>query len=95
MSSDKLLQVKTNSRGDQYMLHLFCTYPMIKKIESGEPELKNIGEKYKDKNELVLHNTIIYTKKLNISAMIQEVWLPIPVQLENSTWTNFCTYSKG
>ena len=29
--------------------------------ESGEPELNNIGEKYQDKNELILSNTIIYT----------------------------------
>ena len=28
--------------------------------ESGEPELKNIGEKYKDNHELILHNTIIF-----------------------------------
>ena len=26
---------------------------------SGEPELKNIGEKYQNKNEFIIHNTII------------------------------------
>ena len=28
--------------------------------ESGEPELKDVEEKSQDKNELIIHNTILY-----------------------------------
>ena len=39
--------------------------------ESGEPELNNVGEKSQYKNELIIHNTIIYTILNKISDMIQ------------------------
>ena len=40
---------------ENYAVHIL----ILKNTESGEPELKNIGEKYQDKNELILHKTII------------------------------------
>ena len=39
--------------------------------ESGEPELNNVGEKSQDKNDLILHNTIIYARWNQIADMIQ------------------------
>ena len=39
--------------------------------ESGEPELKNIGEKPQDKNELICQNTIIHARWNQISDMSQ------------------------
>ena len=57
--------------------------------ESGEPELNNIGEKYQDKNELILRNTIIYTRLKKTIDKNSGVWPHLPVQLENGTWTNF------
>ena len=39
--------------------------------ESGEPELKNIGGKSKDKNDLILYNTIIHARWNQIADMIQ------------------------
>ena len=34
--------------------------------ESGEPELNNVGEKYQDNNELILHNNIINQDKTKL-----------------------------
>ena len=39
--------------------------------ESGELELNNIGEKYQDESEIILHNTIIYTGFKKIDDMLQ------------------------
>ena len=39
--------------------------------ESGEPELKNVGEKYQYKNDLILHNTIINARWNQITDTIQ------------------------
>ena len=39
--------------------------------ESGEPELNNIGEKYQDKNELIIYNTITNLIWNQIADMIQ------------------------
>ena len=39
--------------------------------ESGEPELKNVGEKPQDNNELILHNTIINARWNKIYDMMQ------------------------
>ena len=39
--------------------------------EIGEPELNNFGDKSQDKNELILHNTIINTRWNQIDDMIQ------------------------
>ena len=44
-----------------------------KSTESGEPELKNVGEKPQDKNEIILHNTIIYERWNKIADRIQGV----------------------
>ena len=41
-------------------------------IESGEPELNNVGEKSQDNNELILQNTIINEGWNKITDMIQE-----------------------
>ena len=43
--------------------------------ESGKPELSNIGEKYQDKNELIIHNTIINARWEKISDM-RQVFVP-------------------
>ena len=51
--------MKTHS-GAQRTLQLCCAYPKTKNTESGEPELKNVGEKYQDKNDIILDNTILY-----------------------------------
>ena len=40
--------------------------------EIGEPEFNNIGEKSKDKNELIIHNPIINARWNQISDMMQE-----------------------
>ena len=40
--------------------------------ESGEPELKNIGEKLQDKNELIIHTTIINSRWNQITNIMQE-----------------------
>ena len=39
--------------------------------ESGELELKNVGEKSQDKNEIILHNTIINLRWNQITDMMQ------------------------
>ena len=39
--------------------------------ESGEPELKNFGDKYQDKNDLILRNTIINSRWNQITDLIQ------------------------
>ena len=39
--------------------------------ESGEPVLKNVGDKPQDKNELVLNKTIIYVRLNQINDTIQ------------------------
>ena len=43
--------------------------------EIGEPELKCVGYKSQDKNELILHNTIINARWNQITDMIQ-VFVP-------------------
>ena len=40
-------------------------------IESGKPELKNIGEKPQDKNEIIIHKTIVNSKLNQITDMMQ------------------------
>ena len=39
--------------------------------ESGEPELNNIGKKPQDKNEFIIHNTIINVGRNQITDMMQ------------------------
>ena len=39
--------------------------------ESSEPELKNIGVKPQDKNELIIHKTIINARLNQITGIIQ------------------------
>ena len=39
--------------------------------ESGEPELKNVGEESQDNHELIIHNTIINARWEKINDMIQ------------------------
>ena len=39
--------------------------------EIGEPELKNIGEKTQDKNDLIIHNTIINARQKPFHDMMQ------------------------
>ena len=39
--------------------------------ESGEPELKNVGDKYQDKTELIIHETIINAGWNQVTNMIQ------------------------
>ena len=50
--------------------------------ESGEPELKTFGDKSQDKNELILHNTIINVRWHQITDMIQEF---VPLLQESKT----------
>ena len=52
---------------------------MSQSTESGEPEFKNIGGESQDKNELILHTTIIYIRFKNI-WYDPGVWPPLPVQ---------------
>ena len=40
---------------DNYAIHTLRT----QNTESGEPETKNIGEKYQDNNEFIIHNDLI------------------------------------
>ena len=39
--------------------------------ESGKPELRNVGDKYQDNNELIIQTTIINAKWNQIYDMIQ------------------------
>ena len=39
--------------------------------ESGQPELKNVGDKSKDKNELIIHNHVINSRWKQITDIIQ------------------------
>ena len=50
-----------------YSVHILR--PKITEI--GEPELKNVRDKFQDKNELILHNTIINARLNQISDMRQ------------------------
>ena len=47
-----------------------------KNTESGEPELKNIGYKSKDKNDIILHNSTINARWNQITYMVQ-VFVPL------------------
>ena len=50
----------------------YAAYILIpQNTESGEPELKNIWEKYQDNNELILCNTIINSRWNQITDMIR------------------------
>ena len=49
-----------------YAVHIL----RLQNTEIGEPELKNVGEKLKDDNELVLHNTIINARQNQISDIM-------------------------
>ena len=42
--------------------------------EIGEPELNNIGEKSQDKNDLIIHNTIINARWNQITNIMQGVF---------------------
>ena len=59
-----------------------------KNTESVEPDLKNVGDKPQDNNELIIHNTII-------NARWFVFWYdsgnpsPLSVKLENVTWMDF------
>ena len=44
--------------------------------ESGEPELKNVGDKSQDTNDLIIHNTII-TEELNQIADMMKGLVPL------------------
>ena len=39
--------------------------------ESGEPEIKNIGEKFQDKNELIIRNNLISERGKQNTDIIQ------------------------
>ena len=52
-------QKMKNNIGTQHILQLFCAHPNITITESGEPQFKKVGEKYQNKNETIIHNTII------------------------------------
>ena len=56
-------------------LKLFYKYygPILRpqNNESGEPEFNNVGEKSQDKNEPILHNTIINSRWNQITDIIQ------------------------
>ena len=41
--------------------------------ESGEPEIKKIGDKFQDNNEFVLHNDLKSSRVNQITDMIQEL----------------------
>ena len=56
--------------------------------DSCETELKNVGDKSQDNNELIIHNTIINAGWNQMSNMVQ-VFFPLTGQLDNATWMNF------
>ena len=63
---DMKWHVKYHSRA-QWILQLCCAYPKTQNNKSGEPELKKVGDKPLDKNELILHNTIINERQNKIA----------------------------
>ena len=48
-----------------------------KKTESGEPQIKKIGEKLQDNNEFILHKNLKNSKGNQITDMIQEFDPPL------------------
>ena len=40
-------------------LQLYCAHPKTTNPESGEQELKKVGDKSQDNNDFILHNNII------------------------------------
>ena len=56
--------------------------------ESDEPELKTIGEKFLDDNALILHSHLSKARWNQITDIIQRLYNPLTVQLDNGTWMN-------
>ena len=56
--------------------------------ESGETEIKKIGDKSQDNNDIILHKNIISSRKIQITDIIKEVEPPLPGQLDNGNWMN-------
>ena len=56
-------------------LNIFYNYathiPRPQNTVSGEPELNNVGDKPQDKNELIIHNTIINARWKQIADTSQ------------------------
>ena len=57
--------------------------------ESGEPELNNIGDKFQDNNELVIHNGIIDARWNKTIGIIEEKESIILVKLDDGTCIRF------
>ena len=61
-------------------LHGFYNYDVHtlrpRSTEIGGPELNNVGEKPQDKNDIILHNTII-NERLNQTADMIQGFIPL------------------
>ena len=53
--------------GREYAAHVLIT----QNIESGEPEIKNSGEKFQYNNEFIIHKDLRNTRGKKINNMIQ------------------------
>ena len=56
--------------------------------ESGETEIKKIGDKSQDNNDIILHKNIISSRKIQITDIIKELEPPLPGQLDNGNRMN-------
>ena len=54
--------------------------------KSGKPYLKKIGDKFQDKNELILRNALIYARWNKILDMMDKPEPLIFVKLDDGTW---------
>ena len=54
--------------------------------ENGGPEIKNIGEKFQDKNDPIIHNDIRNSRWNQITDMITEFDPALLEKLDNETW---------
>ena len=57
--------------------------------ESGEPELKNVGEKFQDNNDIIIHKNIINPRLNQSTDMVQGPPPLLQGKLENPNRMNF------
>ena len=67
--------------GQDCVLHFLIP----KNTGSGEPKIKEIGEKFQDNNEFILHNDLINVRGKKITDMVQGFEPPIMGYLYNDT----------
>ena len=67
---------------DNYAVHILIT----RNTESGDPDVKKIGEKSQNKNGFIIHNAISNERRNKIIGMIEEIEPLIPRKLDDGIW---------